>query len=63
MVDNLYFWYCVEFVIGFLEVNDALTEFIDLDTDIPQESADCPSSHDHDCLWVHFGQIEFHGKP
>ena len=45
------------------EVNDDLSEVIDLDADIPQEGASFPSSHDHDCFWVHFGQIEFHGKP
>ena len=62
MLDNLYFWYCVETVIGFHEVTDALDGVTDLDVNIPQEGAACPSSHDRDCFWVHFGQIEFHGK-
>ena len=39
MVDNLYFWYCVESLIGFHEVTDALAEVIDLDADITQEGA------------------------
>ena len=42
---------------------DALAEVTDLDTDITQESAAFPTSHDHDCFWVHFIQVEFHGKP
>ena len=62
MVDKFYFWYCVEIVIGFHEVTNALAEVTDLDADIPQEGADFPSSHDHDCLRVQFFQIEFHGK-
>ena len=45
------------------EVTDALAEVTDLDADIPQEGAAFPSSHDYDCFWIHFGQIEFHGKP
>ena len=55
MTDNLYFWYCVEGAIGFHEGTDALDEVADLDADIPQEGAACPSSHDHDCFRVHFG--------
>ena len=54
-VDNLYYWYCVESVIGCHEVTDALAEFTDLDADIPQDGAAFPSSHDHDCFGVHFG--------
>ena len=50
-------------MIVFLEGNDALDEVTDLDVDIPQEGAAYPSSHDHDCFQVHFGQIVFHGKP
>ena len=45
------------------EGTGALAEFTDLDADIPQEGTACPSSHDHDGYQVHFGQIEFHGKP
>ena len=63
VVDNLYLWYCVEIVIVCHEGSDALAEVTDLDAYIPQEGAACPSSHDHDCFWVHFGQIEFHVKP
>ena len=46
----------------FHEGTDALAEVTDLDADIPQEGAACPSSHDHDSSQVQFGQIEFHGK-
>ena len=49
MVDNLYFWYCEEGVIGCHEGTDALAEITDLDADIPQEGAACPSFHDNDC--------------
>ena len=63
MVDNLYLWYCVEGVVIWNEGTDAFAEVTDLDADIPQESADLPKSHDHDCFWVHFIQVEFHGKP
>ena len=62
MVDNSYFWYCVGGVIVFHEVKDTLAEFTDLDADIPQEIIAFPSSHDHDCFWVHFVHIQFHGK-
>ena len=62
MVDNLYFWYCVESLIFRHEGTDALVEATDLDADIPQEGAACPSSHYHDCFRVHFRQIEFHVK-
>ena len=47
----------------FHEGTDALADFTDLDADIPQKGAACPSSHDHDGYRVHFGQIEFHGEP
>ena len=47
----------------FNEGTDALAEVTDLDADITQEGAACPLSHDHDCLWLHFGQIELHRKP
>ena len=62
MVENLFFQYCVESVMGFHEGTDALSEITDLDADIPQEGADCPLSHDYDFLRVHFGQIDFHGN-
>ena len=62
MVDNFYFWYCVESVIVCHAVNDALAEVTDLNADIPQEGAACPSYHDCEYLWVQFVQIEFHGK-
>ena len=63
MVDNLYFWYCVDGVIICHEGTDDLAEVTDLDADIPQEGAACPSSHDHDYFRVDFFQIKFHGKP
>ena len=63
MVDDFYFWYFVEGVTICHEGTDALAEVTNLDADIPQEGAACPSSYDHDCFQVHFGQIEFHGKP
>ena len=56
MVGNLYFWYFVEVVIGFHEGTDALDEVTDLDVDIPQEGAACPSPRDHDFFWVHFSR-------
>ena len=37
MVDNLYFWYCVEGVIVYHEGTDALVDVTVLDADIPQE--------------------------
>ena len=63
VVDNFYFWYCVEIVIVCHKGTDALAEVTDLDAVIPQEGDAFPLSHDHDCLRVHFGQIYFHGKP
>ena len=63
VVDKLYFWYCVESVIVFHEGTDALADITYLDADIPQEGAACPSPLDHDCLQLHFVQIELHGKP
>ena len=45
------------------EGTDYIAEATDLDADVPQEGADLPSSHDHDCFRVHFGHIEFHGRP
>ena len=47
VVDNFYFWYCVESVIFCHEGTDALAEVTDLDAYIPQEGAACPSPHDH----------------
>ena len=63
VLDNFYFWYCLEGVIISHEGTDALAEVTDLDADIPQEGAAFPTSHDHDCFWVYFIQIEFHGEP
>ena len=63
VVDNFYFWYFVEGVVIFHEGTYALAEITDLDADITQGSAACLTSHDHDCLWVHFIQVEFHSKP
>ena len=54
VVDDFYFWYFVEGVVIFHEGTDALADVPDLDADIPQESTACPTSHDHDCFWVHF---------
>ena len=54
MVDDLYLWYCLEGVFICHEGTDALAEVTDLDADIPQEGAAFPTSHDHDCFWVHF---------
>ena len=51
MVDDFYFWYCVEVVVIWHEGTDALADGPDLDADIPQESTACPMSHDHDCFW------------
>ena len=62
VVDKFYFWYYAEDVIGCNEGTDALAEVTDLDENIPQEGAACPSSHDHDYFRVHFVQIEFHVK-
>ena len=63
VVENLYFWYCVEVVIVCHEGTAALADVTDLDVDIPQEGAAFQSSHDHDCFPVQFDQIEFHGEP
>ena len=63
VVDKFYLWYFVEGVIVCHEGTDALAEITDLDADIPQEGAACPSYHDHKCFRVHFGKIEFYGKP
>ena len=46
MVDDLYFWYCVEGVDTCNEGTDALVEVTDLDVDRPQEGAACPTSHE-----------------
>ena len=54
MVDEFYFWYCVEGVVIFHEGTDALAEVTDLDADIPQEISACSTSHYHDCFWVYF---------
>ena len=62
MGENFCFYYCVESLLVCPEGTDALAEVTDLDADIPQEGVACPFPHDHDCFWVHFGQIEFHGK-
>ena len=48
MVENFYFWYCVENLFVCHEFNDAIDLVTDLDADIPQEGASCPSSHDND---------------
>ena len=37
VVDNLFFWYCLESVVFCHEGTDALAEFTELDEDIPQE--------------------------
>ena len=63
MVDTFYLWNCVESVIFCHEGTDALAEVNDLDTYLPQEGVACPLTHYFDCFRVHFGQIEFHGKP
>ena len=63
VVDKFYFWYFVERVISYHGGTDALADAAELDADIPQEGAACSLSHDHDCFRVHFGQIEYHGKP
>ena len=57
MVDDFYFWYCVEGVIVCYEGTDALDEVTELDADIPQEGAAFLLSHDHDCFRLHFFQI------
>ena len=63
VVDDFYLWYCVEGMVICHEGIDALAEVTDLDADIPQEGAACPSPHDHDGSRAHFGQIEIHGEP
>ena len=63
MVYYFYLWYCIEGVVICHEVTGALAEVADLDADILQESAVSPTSHDHDCFWVHFSQVDFHGEP
>ena len=63
VVDNLYLCYCVESLLVFHKGTDALAKVADLDADILQKGAARPSSHDHDCFWIHFGHIKFHGKP
>ena len=63
MVDNLHFYYCLENVIICHEGTDALDEVTDLDAYILQEGAAFQSYHDHDCFWVHFRYVEFHGEP
>ena len=40
--ENFYLWYCVETVIIFHEGTDALSEFTNMDADIPQEGSACP---------------------
>ena len=47
MVDNLCFWYCIEIFLVCNEGTDTLSEFTDLDADIPQEGAALPLSHYH----------------
>ena len=42
VVDNFYFWYCVEGMIFCHEGTDTLAEFTDRDVDIPKEGAACP---------------------
>ena len=54
MVDNFYFWYCVEILLVCHEVTDALAGVTDLETDILQEGSACPLSHDNDYLLIHF---------
>ena len=54
MVDDLYFWYCVEGVVICNEGTDALADVTDLDADIPQEINACPTSDDHDFFLVNF---------
>ena len=63
VVENFYFWYHLDIVIVCHEDTDALAEVTDMDADIQQEVAAFPSSCDHGCFRVHFGQIYFHGKP
>ena len=53
--DNLFFWYCIECLFVCHDGTDALAEVAHLDEDIPQEGVASLSSHDHDCLWIHFG--------
>ena len=48
MVENFYFLYFLEGVIGCHEVNNALAEVTGLDADILQEGAAFPLYHDHD---------------
>ena len=63
VVDNLCFWYCIELLFVFHEVTDALAKVADLNAGIPQEGFAYTLSNDHDCLWIHFRERDFHGKP
>ena len=63
VLDNFYFCFCVEIWRVFCKSTDACVEVTDLDADILQEGAALPSPHDNDFSWIHFVQIEFHGKP
>ena len=56
LVENLCFRYCIECLFICHEDTDALAEVADMDVDIPQEVAACPSFHDCDCLCIHFGK-------
>ena len=63
VVANICFQYCIECLFVCHEGTDTLAEIAEMDADIPQEGVAIPSSHDHDYLWIHFDQKEFHGKP
>ena len=52
--DNIFFRYFIECLFVCHEGTDALAEIADLNLDIPQEGVTCPSSHDHDFLWIQF---------
>ena len=60
---NLCFRYFIECLLVCHEGTDALAGVADLDADKPQEGAAFPSSHDHDCLWIHVDKKYFHVKP
>ena len=56
MVDNICFRYCIECLLVFREGTNFIAEVADIDVDIPQESADPPSSYDRYFIWIHFGK-------
>ena len=55
VVYDFCFWYCVEGLGGYHEVNDAFDEVANLNPDVPEEGISGPPPNDHDRFWVYFG--------